>query len=64
MDSLDALHTPTRWMMYCDGSYVWRPNAVQESKGGAGAIIVHQTYVIEYARLGLGSLTNSRDAEL
>ena len=50
--------------MYCDGSYVWRPNTVQESKGGAGAIIVHQTHVIEYARLGLGSLTHSRDAEL
>lgn len=63
-DFLDALDTPTRWMMYCDGSYVWRPNAVQESKGGAGAIIMHQTHVIEYARLGLGSLTHSRDAEL
>ena len=61
---MDALYTPERWMVYCDGSFVWRPEDPDTSKGGAGVVLIHQEHVLEYARLGLGSHTHSRDAEL
>ena len=61
---LDSLHAQHRWNVYCDGSYVWKPDEVDTSKGGAGALIMHQEHLVEFTRLGLGSHTHSRDAEL
>ena len=51
-------------MVYCDGSFVWKPELPHRSKGGAGTMIMHKEHVLQYERLGLGSTTHSRDAEL
>lgn len=61
---LDSLHTPDRWMVYCDGSFVWRPQEPDTSRGGAASIVIHQEHILAFERLGLGSRTHSRDTEL
>ena len=51
-------------MVYVDGSFVWRYNEPDHSSSGAGAYIAQLGQVVAYERLGLGSYTEPRDAEL
>lgn len=64
MALLDSLHSPLSWMVYCDGSFVWRPDHPDHSKAGAGALLMLSEHVVDFQRLGLGSYSHSRDAEL
>lgn len=51
-------------MVYCDGSYVWRPDKPLTSKGGAAVIMLHQEHILAFECLSLGSRTHSCDSEL
>ena len=51
-------------MVYVDGSFIWRYNEPDHSSSGAGAYIAQLGQVVAYERLGLGSYTEPRDAEL
>ena len=54
---LESLHADCRWMVYVDGSFVWRYNDPDHSSSGAGAYIAQLGQVVAYERLGLGSYT-------
>ena len=43
------------WMVYVDGSFVWRYNEPDHSSSGAGAYIAQLGQVVAYEHLGLGS---------
>ena len=61
---LDSLHTPDRVVIYCDGSFVWRPLDSLDSRSGAASVFFHEDQLLRFARLGLGGFTHSRDAEI